>query len=216
MMNKICFLKKIQIFQYIYLNYFSKNVIRHGKGKIIPFKNAILDFEVNSKIILYDNNLEIGTNKLKHSKAETYVRLRKKAIWEVKGGADISYGSTIEILYHAKFITDFFTMNSFSVIVCAKSIKLGKDVMIGRNVTIYDSDFHKIQKDTSTESTCQEIIIGNHVWIASNVTVLKGVTVSDGSILGNCSLINKNIDVNQLVTSNITQVVRGENVSWNK
>ena len=206
---------KIQIFQYVFLNFFSKKIIRHGKGKVILFKNAVLELEKNSKIILYDNNLEVGTNKLKHSKAETYIRLRRNALWEVKGGASISYGSTIEILHHAKFTTGFFTMNSFSVIICAKFIKLGEDVMIGRNVTVYDSDFHKIQNG-SIEETCKDIVIGNHVWIASNVTVLKGVVVSDGSILGNCALINKNVNINQLVTGDYAQVVRRENVSWKR
>ena len=215
MISKFRFLMKIQIFQFIFLNYFSKKIVRHGQGKVILFKNAVLDLEKNCKIVLYDNNLEIGTNKLKHSKAETYIRLRRDALWEVKGGANISYGSTIEVLHHAKLTTGFFTMNSFSVIICAKYIILGEDVMIGRNVTIYDSNFHNIQKG-SIKDACKGIIIGNHVWVASNVTVLKGVVVSDGSILGNCALINKNVGVNQLVTNNYIQVVKGENVSWKR
>lgn len=40
--------------------------------------------------------------------------------------------------------TGYFTVNSGSSIVCAKSIKFGDDVMLGRNVIIYDSDFHQM------------------------------------------------------------------------
>jgi len=213
-MDKILFYKSIRLFRYIYLNYFSKNVERRGQGKIIPYKNAIIDLEPNSKIILYDKELEIGSNKLRYSKAETYIRLRKNAIWEVKNGASISYGATIEVLYDAVLDTCFFTMNSFSVIICAKNIVIGDDVMIGRNVTVYDSDFHKIQNNLKEVS--QKVYIGNHVWLTSHVTILKGVTISDGCIVGNHTVINKNIEANQLVTSNIAQVVRREKIEWRK
>lgn len=213
-MNKIKHFRNIQIFKYLYLNYFCKNIERNGAGKVIPYKNSVIDIGSNGKIILNDANLEIGVNKLKHSKAETYIRLRKNAIWIIENGASISYNSTIEVLENAKLDTISFSMNSSSVIICAKRIHIGKDVMIGRNVTIYDSNFHKI--NNGLKGMNQEVYIGNHVWLTSNVTVLKGVTILDGSVIGNNTLINKNIKSNQLVTSDSKAVVRREEIDWSR
>ena len=71
--------KKINIFSFLYLNYFCKEVQRHGKGKIIPYKGAVIDLEPGYQIIVGEKNILIGANKLRGSKAETYIRLRSGA-----------------------------------------------------------------------------------------------------------------------------------------
>ena len=62
----------------------------------------------------------------------------------------------------------------------------------------------------------KEIVIGNHVWLATNVTVLKGVHIFDDSIIGNNAIVNKNVNENQLITNKNEQNVRKENVSWKR
>ena len=65
----------IDLFKFVHYNYFCKNIIRKSKARIMPHKNAILDLQGNSKIILSgEKDLHIGINKLKGSKAETHVR----------------------------------------------------------------------------------------------------------------------------------------------
>lgn len=79
--------KKIRLFSYIYLNHFCSRIERNGKGRIIPYKNAVIDLEKGSKIRIEDENICIGVNKLKKSKTETYVRLRENAVWDAKRDA---------------------------------------------------------------------------------------------------------------------------------
>ena len=93
--RKIQNLKKIRLFSYIYLNHFCSRIERNGKGRIIPYKNAVINLEKGSQIRIEDENICIGVNKLKKSKTETYVRLRENAVWDAKKGCEISYGSTI-------------------------------------------------------------------------------------------------------------------------
>ena len=103
----------INIHRYIYYNYFCKKVKRNGNGKIVPFKNVIIDLASDSRIIIEGNgNVEIGTNKLKGSKEEAHVRLREGAVWKVKNGCNLAYGVTVELLKQAEFETGFFTMNT--------------------------------------------------------------------------------------------------------
>lgn len=99
----------INIHRYIYYNYFCKKVKRNGNGKIVPFKNVIIDLASDSRIIIEGNgNVEIGTNKLKGSKEEAHVRLREGAVWKVKNGCNLAYGVTVELLKQAEFETGFF------------------------------------------------------------------------------------------------------------
>ena len=90
-------------------------------------------------------------------------------------------------------------MNCNSVIVAAHKIHFGHDVMIGRNVVIYDSDFHQIL-DANGQITnhSTEVSIGNHVWIGVNVTILKGTVIEDGCIIGANTSVSGYIENNTM------------------
>lgn len=205
--------RQVSILRYLYLNYFCKNVQRCGKGKIIPYKRAVIDLEPGAKIVIGEGNVEIGANKLRGSKAETYIRLRSGALWDVRQGCLISYGATIEILQNAVLESGFFSMNSFSVLIAAQKITIGQDVMIGRNVVIYDSDFHRIDENTSVS---EQVSIQDHVWIASNAMVLKGTEVGSGAVIAANTLVTKDISDRVLVAEKRHLTVLGENVDWQR
>ena len=215
LVNKIKFFNQISLSKYIYYNYFCSNVNRKGNGRIIPYKGAVVDITKNAVINLFDGDLEIGCNKLKKSKAETYLRLRSNAVWNVFKSCCISYGSTIELLNAATINSKYFTVNSNSVIVISKQLTIENDVMIGRNVTVYDSDFHSINNNTS-DNYSSPIYIGNHVWIASNCTVLKGVKLHDGCVIAANSILLNDVYEKQLVGNNIEQKVIKENIEWKR
>lgn len=215
LINKIRFIHQISFFKYIYFNYISKNIKRKGKGHIIPYKGAVIDIAEDAVINLFGGDLEIGCNKLKKSKSETYVRLRNNATWNIFESCSLSYGATVELLDFAIMESKYFTVNSNSVIVIAKKITIGKDVMIGRNVTVYDSDFHSIN-NTTHDNYSSPIQIGNHVWIASNCTVLKGVKLHDGCVISANSILLNDVYEKQLVGNNIEQKVIKENIEWKR
>ena len=172
------FFRKINTLQFFYFNYFSKKIVRMGKGKLIPYKHAVIELNEGARVYLNEADIEIGCDRPKHSKTETIVRLLKNAVWTEMEGCKISYGCTVEILQDAELNSRYFTMNCNSVIVAAHKICLGHDVMIGRNVIIYDSDFHQIlDSDNEVINPSKEVLIGDHVWLGVNTTILKGSIV---------------------------------------
>lgn len=185
----------VDLGKYIYYNYFSKNVIRKTDAKIIIHKNAILDLQTNSKIILSgERDLNIGINKLKGSRAETYIRLNEGATWNCRNGADLFYNTTVEVKQNACFDTGFFSANGGSVIIAHKRIIFGEDVMIGRNVIVYDSDFHSIYNSKGIASNPPKTVtIEDHVWLTSNIIVQKGVTIGKNSLITAYTTVNKEV-----------------------
>ena len=188
----------INIHRYIYYNYFCKKVKRNGNGKIVPFKNVIIDLASDSRI---------GTNKLKGSKEEAHVRLREGAVWKVKNGCNLAYGVTVELLKQAEFETGFFTMNTNSTLIAAKKITIGEDVMISRGVTIYDSDFHPIEKNGENINSEKEIWIGNHVWI---------VEIGEGSIVSAETLVTNRVGNQIIICNEKRNFVLHENITWHR
>lgn len=53
-----------------------------------------------------------------------------------------------------------------------------------------------------------DIIIEEDVWIGINVTILPGVTIGRGSIIGACSLVNKSIPPYSIAVGNPCKVVK--------
>jgi acetyltransferase-like isoleucine patch superfamily enzyme len=90
-------------------------------------------------------------------------------------------------------------VNNNLIILCeGEGVYIGKDTLVGANVEIYDSDFHEIYPFNRKYGSAKnaKVIIGNNVWLGSNVKVLKGVTIGDNSIIANSSIVTKSIPEN--------------------
>lgn len=87
------------------------------------------------------------------------------------------------------------TVGYYNFIFASNSIKIGDDCLIAPFVYIVDSN-HRIDKFkliNAQPNTTAPIIIGNGVWISSNVTILKGVNIEDGAVIAANSVVNKNV-----------------------
>ena len=205
------FLKKVNIIDFFYLNYFCESVIRTDHYKLIPYKNSVIDISKNAKIYIRGGDIEIGCDLLKKSKAETRVRLRENAIWSSKNGCKISYGTTLEILDNAILNSGYFTVNCNSVIVVAKKMYLGQDVMIGRNAVLYDSDFHQmLDKKGKTLNPASQVKVGSHVWIGANSTILKGTMIGQNSVIGANAVVNGEVPEKVIFNIKREKFVRNE------
>ena len=196
-LRRIKLYRQIRFFQYLYLNYFCKQVVRTDNSRILPYKGSVLDLAQSARIYLSGNDMELGYNRLRGSKAETLVRMHENAVWSCEGGCTVSYGCMIELLDHAVLDNRFFTMNSNDTLVAAKRIQLGRDVMIGRGVVIYDSDYHTIRNnDGIVINPDAQVTIGDHVWLGTHSTVLKGSTIGSNSIIGANAMVHGNVPAN--------------------
>lgn len=97
-------------------------------------------------------------------------------------------------------------------------ILIGEDCMISNNVIIRTSDSHPIY-DLNTRqriNPAQDVVIGNHVWIAPNVKVMKGSIIADGCVVGSDTTINKEyLQKNTLIVGRPAKVIR-ENIDWSR
>lgn len=208
---------KIDIKKFIYYNYCSSNIEREEGVYLIPYKNSIIDLDATARIYIYNKSIELGINKLRKSRAETHLRMGKNARWISKRGAGLFYNTVLEICNSAKFESGFFTANGGSVIVCAKHIVFGENVMLGRNIIIYDSDHHQIlDENNKVKNHGQDVVIEDHVWLTSNITVLKGVRIGKGSVVGAQTIVTKDLPQNAFVVGSGTSRVLNQNANWSR
>lgn len=82
-------------------------------------------------------------------------------------------------------------------------MKIGNGLLCSRNVTIFDSDFHKIvDADGNQLNTPRDIEIGDHVWIGVNTTLLRGSRIGDGAVIAAGSVVGGKIKPGTMASGN--------------
>ncbi len=101
-----------------------------------------------------------------------------------------------------------------NVTICAsKEVYIGKNVNIGGDVRIYDTDFHSIKYEHRMEKPDKHIqskpvLIKDGVWIGASSIILKGVIIGSNSIVGAGSVVTKSIPENQIWAGNPARFIR--------
>lgn len=121
------------------------------------------------------------------------------------------------------FIGNYTTIRGNSLIGCVKSITIGNFVIISNNVHIYDNNNHPTSPKDRVElcksgfysslwrwenSDYKSVVIEDNVWIGERSTILKGVTIGEGSIIGCDSVVTKDVPPFCIAAGNPAQIVK--------
>lgn len=121
-----------------------------------------------------------------------------------------------------------------SQIICAHKIDIGSNVLVSWGCTIVDHDSHSLNWRDRAEDVRRwreglltgglekasklkdwEVVemapikIEDKVWLGMNVTVLKGVTIGEGSVVAAGSIVTKDVPPWSLVAGNPARIIKG-------
>lgn len=99
----------------------------------------------------------------------------------------------------------------------AGTISLGEDCMLSGGIVMDVSDMHSIIDIESGKriNPPGDITIGDHVWIAQGVSLMKGVSIGRHSIIGARSVVAGDIPENALAAGIPARVIR-TGVTWDR
>ncbi len=213
--------------KYVRLLLNPKKIIHTNPKKIIKGENN--NFKIDKSAILYNftfdivgnnNQIEIGelsilnnvtffirgdNNKIKLDKKVKFNRGGSIWIEDYKCQAIIGENSTFEDVHIA-------------VTEPKSKIVIGKDCMFAYNIDLRTGDSHSIIDSVTNEriNYAQDITIGNHVWIASHVSILKGVFISNNSVVATRAVVTKSFDNENILIGGIPAKKIKDNINWDR
>ena len=177
------------------------NTVHGNQGQeIFPTSNPD---ELICRMKEYFNEVRVGTN---HQ--EKIIQDGNWNVFQIDDKANFVVGSNVIcrnfenfrlpsgklILHDGVFINNSCSFN------CMERIEIGNGTMMGEGVRFYDHDHsYTAEKIEKWQWTTAPIRVGRDCWIGSNVTILKGVTIGDNTIIGAGCLIRNDVPENSVV-----------------
>lgn len=153
---------------------FLKYNLNLSKGKI-KYRNKGMLFKLDKTAKLEVNGvLTFNDTAISGMKRDSLLRMDKNTLLTTSGKFRFFYNTDIILFEGSKLILGKESyINSNCKIRCRNSITIGNECAIGPDFICMDSDWHTIDDRMKDEP----IVIGNHVWIGSRVTILSGVHI---------------------------------------
>lgn len=103
------------------------------------------------------------------------------------------------------------SIGPYGYIGCSGKITIGKNVMFGPKCSLFAENHNFSDTETSIKSqgvNQKGITVEDDCWIGSNVTILDGVTIGKGSVIGAGTLIIKDVPARSIVVDKREKLVR--------
>ena len=177
------------------------NTVHGNQGQEV-FSSSNPD-KLVSRVREYLNEVRVGINF-----QEKIIQDGTWNVFQINNKADLIVGRNVicrnfEIFHVSSgklILHDGVFVNNSCSFNCMERIEVGDGTMMGEGVRFYDHDHvYTAEKIEKWQWTTAPIRVGRDCWIGSNVTILKGVTIGDNTIIGAGCLIRNDIPANSVV-----------------
>lgn len=192
------------LINYMYYKMHGKNIFTSGRVNIYGVRN----------INTFGGRLKVGLSEVGFVDRYDRTLLRIRGSLHVYGKFSIGKGCRIDIGPNAKVYLKSGNLNPNSKIIIMHGLEIGDKSIISWGCEILDDDFHSISYSGRLDEKSKMISIGEHVWVGSNVTILKGSKIPNGSVVASGSLVCSQFhEENILIGGNPARVLRHE-ITW--
>jgi tetrahydrodipicolinate N-acetyltransferase len=142
------------------------------------------------------------------------IELRPRARLTIEGTVQIMRGCRILVAHdgHLSLGTRSY-LNDGTIVECARRVSIGARCAVSWNVTIADTDVHRLRTPQHDVPPAQDVRIEDDCWIGTRAIVLKGVTLGQGAVVAAGSVVTSSVSGGTLV-GGVPARVMAQEVSW--
>ena len=158
------------------------------------------------------------------------IDIRGKKYIQVSKGFTTGVGCRIEAYPKTDkkvlFFGENFQMNDYVHITAMQSVKIGNNVLLASKIYISDcshgtysgneNDSHPDSIPHDRPLSSKPVVIEDNVWLGEFVSVLPGVTIGKGSIVGANSVVSKNLPPYVIAVGTPAKPIKKFNFETNK
>ena len=144
-------------------------------------------------------------SRVRNSVLGSFVRIdRNNFIMDTKIGS-YSYTGPFDMIFNC--VIGKFTSISYGVTIGPPEHDYS---LLSTHPFIYNSNYNILEKDNLlvNNKLSRTLYIGNDVWIGCNATILRGIQIGDGAIIGANSLVNKDVPPYAIVAGSPAKIIK--------
>ena len=202
------------LYQFISLNFFHPAIHTDWKinALIYPSPYCIFDISKSANVEIL-GPVRIGLKKFDKSKLETRILFGKNSHIKFEGAFRIGYGADIEVFENAELVCGSESGGNMGLtVICGEKIQIGSHTFYGREVSIRDTNGGHIIAQQGFKNT-NPVVIGDFCWLCSNCSIMTGVKIGDGTIVGANSVVIAPLPARVLVTGFPAKIIDTD-ISW--
>ncbi len=196
----------------------------------LPFSQAI-----HMPILIYKGKLKNMTGKIRISGPVKFgmirlginlvsiypnsgITLEVRGLLTFRGKTSIGNNSSISVWEAGELdFGDDFIATCGLKLVCTHSVTFDKNVLVGWNTQIIDSDFHSFKyADGHKSRGYGPVSVGKGVWIANNCKIYKNAHIPDHCVVGADTILHSSTDIpsHSLITNRVETVVKVQGIDY--
>jgi len=178
----------------------------------IQITNSIISFLGTNNFLVVEKDASIINSRISFKGSNSIIFIKKTKNNRINMIIDI-YSDSFFFMDKGCSIN----MNIKIIISENKNIIIGKDCMFSQECWIRNSDGHLIYDIESCKrvNISRNIVIGDHVWIGQNVSIIKSPFIGSGSILGMGSVVKSRVQSNSIYAGN-PSILQKESIFWDR
>jgi acetyltransferase-like isoleucine patch superfamily enzyme len=193
--------------------------VKGRSNKIYRSKSSIF---INSKFDIKGNNNKIQIDAYcKFSNVTFYIRGNDNEV-KISKNVFFNRGGLIWVEDN-NCIVDIHENTTFedthiAVTEPGSKIIIGKDCMFAYDIDIRTGDSHSII-DVNTNNRINyagNVLIDDHVWVASHCSILKGVELKKNTIVATRSLVTKSFNQEGIIIGGVPAEILKTNITWDR
>lgn len=185
----------------------------NNKTKNCYINNLIINFHGNNSTIVIHKDANLKKELTINCMNNNYIYIGKSDNLNF-GVSTLSDGCELIIKNNCDIYGAYFVLHDEPNL----KVEIGNNCLVSTNVLFRPSDGHTIfDKDKQIVNYPQDIIVGEHVWIGNDCTILKGAHIPNNCIIGIKSLVTKGAcnDENSVYAGVPVKLLK-HSVDWSK
>lgn len=191
-----------------------------GRNNKIEIANSATLYNCQIKIIGNGNNVKIEASSV-FNNVKIYIKGNSNSI-RICNNVRFNRGGSIwiEDNYGTLLVGQKTTFEDTHLAITEDNskIQIGEDCMFAYDIDVRTGDSHSII-DTITNkriNAAKDVIIGNHVWTAAHVSILKGSEINDNSVVATRSVVTKKFETKNILIAGAPAKQIKSNLNWDR